>query len=81
MTASEQHGEYAAARTPTIGAKIRAAIEADYARRLAQKWQTGGWVALIDNPVPPGAIPSIWAGQVVTDWLRDEADRIEEGAR
>ena len=35
MTASEQHAEYAAAHTPTIGAKIRAAIEADVLRRVA----------------------------------------------
>lgn len=87
VTASEQHAEYAEARTlahsvtDSVSPEQRAAIEADYARRLAEKWQTGGWTALIDNPAPPGAIPSIWAGQVVTDWLRAEADRIEEGAR
>ena len=27
MTASEQHAEYAAAHTPTIGKKLRAAID------------------------------------------------------
>ena len=35
MTASEQQAEYAAAHTPTIGARIRAAIEADVLRRVA----------------------------------------------
>ena len=81
MTASEQHAEYAAAHTPTVGKRVRAAVEADYARRLAEKWQTDGWTALTDNPPPLGAIPALRAARIVTDWLRAEADRIEEGAR
>ena len=62
MTASEQHAEYADAHTPTIGAKIRAAIEADVLRRVADRFQRE-WPVYGD------------------DWLRAEADRIEEGAR
>ena len=37
MTASEQHAEYADAHTPTIGAKIRAAIEADREQALREE--------------------------------------------
>ena len=65
MTASEQHAEYADAHTPTIGAKIRAAIEADVLRRVA---------------VDPSLRNRGHSGISVT-LLRARADRIEEGAR
>lgn len=65
MTASEQQAECAAASTPTIGSKLRAAIEADVLRRAA---------------ADPSLRNAGHSGISVTK-LRAEADRIEEGAR
>ena len=74
MTASEQHTEYAAAHTPTIGAKVRAAIEADVLRRVADRYDGGC------RPVDGSYRAGEYGGEYAAD-LRAEADRIEEGAR
>ena len=72
MTASEQHAEYAAAHTPTIGAKIRAAIEADVLRRVAKR---------LDEDPRRGRGDWLDGYCDALDHLRAEADRIEEEAR
>lgn len=55
-------------------------VAAEAVEKVAREWQFGGWTAL-GAPVPPGAIPALARGQIVTDWLRGRADRIEAGER
>ena len=73
MTASEQHDEYAAAHTPTIGKRVRAAIEADVLRRVADDWEANRIQITVSGVRAPGLMP--------VSRLRAEADRIEEEAR
>lgn len=47
-------------------------VAAEAVEKVARAWQYGGWTILTEQP-PPGAIPALASGQLVTDWLRNQA--------
>ena len=86
MTASEQRAEYAATHTPTIGAKIRAAIEADVLRRVAdianaETLYRVVWGAEFIDFDGVSARDAWTIVVALQDHLRAEADRIEHATR
>lgn len=48
-------------------------IRTDEAKRIALKWQWGGW-SILTAPVKAGSINVLRLGQLVTDWLHAEVD-------
>lgn len=54
------------------------AKQAEAVEEIAREWQFGGWTALSSIPTA-GALPALHYGQIVTDWLRDRADRLRDG--
>ena len=82
MTASEQHAEYAAAHTPTLTDLIAEAVaNADKPCRKALAANPGKGCTVMGYDHCLCLASARAATAVVADWLRAEADRIEEGAR
>lgn len=92
LRALDEFAAEAAAHTPTVGSKLRAAIEADVLRRVAglayeikrignTPYDQLDRAELAAWSASPLALlhPSIQ--DAVAEWLRAEADRIEGGAR
>lgn len=69
-----EHDKFCDSRTHEAWCDCRKieVIRADEAQRIALKWQTGGWSILV-KPFRTGN--AIGLGQLVTDWLRAEANR------